>query len=192
MRTRNLLTGLAAGFALAGPCYASFITGGVTFSDSLDAPGVSALAQGCTGTFGQGSCIPGPGTVAFGFVPGVSGQTLFEYHGFSFTIGSFGTLTHNAACNGSMCSDTMTFVGTGTVTGHGFDATSFSITWSGQLNCDRGALLASQCAGAMNGGVWSARIDTAVAAAAAPEPASLALLGLGIGLMSLVARRRSA
>src|SRR5207249_10285068 len=137
-----------------------FITGGITFSDSLDGAGASALAQGCTGTFGQGSCIPGPGTVAFGFVPGVSGQTLFEYHGFSFTIGSFGTLTHNAACNGSMCSDTMTFVGTGTVTGHGFDATSFSITWSGQLNCARGDLITSQSAGALNSAVWCAKIVT--------------------------------
>jgi hypothetical protein len=180
---KTFLAGFAALCAFAGPCHAAFIGGGITFSDRFDASGATTLAQGCSGSFGPGFCVPSPGTEAFGFVAGMPGQTLFQYDGFTFTIGSFDAVTHEATCNANVCTDYVTFIGTGVVTGRGFDVTPFSIAWSGQVSCEQGV-----CNGAMNSGLWSARIN----AAAVPEAGTLALLCLGIGLMLVMVHRRSA
>lgn len=185
----------------AVPVLAMPIIGGISFSDGFEATGlttsiVSQLttinvingagvtqASGCTGDFG--TCTPPP--VVFGnaedFTIGTVPVQAYTYGNFTFTITGFGAPTRNALnCVGQNCTDSLVFIGTGTVDdGAGpLDASNFSISWTANGSCLRNLdSVLTQCDSNVTAS-WSASISAAGAIPQTPEPATLALFGLGL------------
>jgi len=201
---RNWTVASAAVIVLASQSATAIpIIGGITFSDGLTtlsgtstaivsdltaiSPGATTLAQACGGLFATGgACIPSSGTFASAFTltSPIPTQIVYTYNGFVFTVSSLAGAINRSGlvCGGTTCSDSLSFTGTGTVTGPGnLEPSLFTMVWSATGTCTAGAAAAACLAGSASG-TWVARV-TALA-----EPGTLVLLGLGILLIGFVRR----
>src|SRR5690349_9099405 len=152
MFTTRLKSWIAALIAVAGfagqPALANPIIGSIMFSDGFTSlsssstavvsdlininVGSSTLAQACTGVLATGgACIPSTGTFASSFVlqNPIATQIVYTYNGFVFTVMNLsGAINRTAlSCVAGTCTDRLSFNGTGTVTGGGFDASPFAM-----------------------------------------------------------------
>jgi PEP-CTERM motif len=119
-------------------------------------------------------------------------QLMYQFSGFTFEILDWGPVNATAfSCANGQCSDGIGFSGVGSVTGNGFQATEFTMSWSAQGSCNEDQAQRGQC-GTNPTASWSASISaTGVEPLRIPEPATLALVGvalLGVGFSS---RRRA-
>ena len=205
--------GLLAAAALMGSsAHAGFINGNVGIAGSFGAlPGlptsiVSTLVAmdvnsiaGVAGAGGDGdfSSLAGFGpATAFDFTIGVAPvNPLYTAGGFTFNLTTFvsnGSKAMDCTKNaGAQCVDSREFVGTGTVTGAGFDPTAFTVTWTATGSCNNSG---GQCAGAtgLSSASWTAQISAIGTAAPVPEPASLALVGLAMAGVALSRKGKKA
>lgn len=207
MQLTKKLASFVVGLALAGsaaPALAVPIIGGISFSDGFQATGTTtsivsqlnninvingagvAAVSGCTNSFGN--CTPPPTLfgLANDFTIGTTPVLMFSYGAFTFNVTGFSAPTRNALnCAGQICTDSLLFVGTGTVDDGpgGLDPSTFEVSWTSNGSCTRnlGSVL-TQCDGNVTAS-WSASISatgTTPPPPQTPEPASMVLLGIGL------------
>ena len=210
MNFKHIVSAVAvAAAALAAPAAnAAFINGGVSFTGffqnqaaltNLPTSMVSLLTAfdvkpgsnvgGDTGTFSGASGVGGASDFNITSVP----QQMFTEDGFSFKILAWGPTVSGAMnCSTAQCTDTIAFSGVGEVTGNGFQATGFTMSWSAQGSCNESLSTPGQCAAGSGTASYSASISATGQEVRIPEPGSLALVGLALAGLGFTARRRAA
>jgi len=151
----------------------------------------TALAVGSTGSFGP--FVTGL-AVANSFNLATPPTVLFTDGGFTFNLTSYGAVVPVAFnCLTLQCVDGIGFSGAGTVTGNGFQATGFTMSWSAQGACNESTSAPNTCATGASGS-WSASISATGSEppTQVPEPTTLALVGLALTGLALARRSKKA
>ena len=199
--------GLIATAALAATsANAAFVTGNVGIAgvfgslpnlptsivSTLTTMDISLASVGAAGGDGDFSSLAGfSAATAFDFTVGVAPiDPMFTAGGFTFKLTDFVSNGSNAmSCTGRQCADGRDFVGVGIVTGNGFDATPFTITWTAAGTCNNNN---GQCTNAtgLSSASWTAQISAN--GAPVPEPGSMALVGLAMAGLALARKSKKA
>lgn len=199
--TAALVTlGLAFGAASAN---AAFINGSISFSDGFST--VPALVS--TATFFDINSTDTDATASTGdFAPFIvtppavdvtsagdintlaPSGSIYVVGGFTFTFSLITQDTSMAlSCANGLCVDSRTLRIAGTVTGNGFDATSWIGLWTANGSC-------AGAAGACTGGyspTWSSSIVAIGRNTQVPAPGALALMSIGLLGLGLHRRRKA-
>ncbi len=212
MKLKTLLSAVAlASAALAATsANAAFVNGSTSFTGGFIQPAAftnlpnsivsnlsafsidsAGFATGSTGDF-WGS-VSGP-AVANSFNLAISPVVLFTDGGFTFQLTSYMPAVPVAfTCTTFQCTDGIGFTGLGTVTGNGYQATGFTMSWSGQGSCNESATTANACGEGGATASWSASISaTGRDSNQVPEPGSLALIGLALAGIAVTSKAKKA
>ena len=119
-------------------------------------------------------------------------QTIFAFSGFTFVINDWSPFTEQAFnCSSARCIDTVAFIVNGTVTGNGFQATGFTMSWSATGSCTESTASPGRC-GQNASSAWNASLTaTGSEPGRISEPATLALVGFALMGMGLSRYRRA-
>jgi PEP-CTERM motif len=198
---------LAAGLT-AGVAQAAFVNGSMSLSDGgLTVPPVpstsivsqlTSVTQGtantnsCTGDLSlAGVCLAATaasGTISLTAPAG----TVYTYAGFTFTLTSVTNIVRTPLAStgvGSQLADALAFTIIGTVSGNGFQPTTFSGLWTGNGSC-QGTTGPATCTSNVTAS-WSVSL-TALGTPTVPEPATLGLIGIALAGLGFAARRKQA
>ena len=215
MKFRSVLSAVAlASAALAATsANAAFVIGGISFTgffenqaalSNLPTSMVSSLTSfdvrngafqtstgGDTGSFTPAMGAAQGSDFSILAVP----QQMFMADGFTFNILGWGAPAAIAMnCTTLQCIDSIAFAGVGVVTGNGFQATGFTMSWSAQGSCNESTITPGQCAV----GSGTASFSSSVSATGSeppsrvPEPGSLALVGLALAGVAFARKAKKA
>lgn len=203
-----VISGAVAAAALTAPmAHAAFVIGSASvagfFQNNTTALGVPTSIVSLLTTFDvlssiqvgatSGNFQPDNAGTAFDFTTTTVPQTIYAFNGFTFVISDFDVVNSQALnCTTAQCVDSIAFNADGIVTGNGFQATGFTLTFSANGSCNESVTSPGRC-----GGPATASYSASLSATGTqptlqiPEPTTMALVGFALLGAGLSSRRRA-